>query len=187
MFRIDVWTMVGTLTAAAAALLTFFAIWIQARLLKKQLQVQALIDLAKEWESGRLQGLRSRWGHDERDLVALEPVLEFLEEFAGFLKRKVLNRDLLWDTTIGWHASRYYFYNHYNDNFTKLRDQWIDPTLFQNLRDELWPAYVKKEIEARKKEGMTREKLEQDLRATKPHFLKAEAACHAHRVPASPD
>jgi len=90
-----------------------------------------------------------------------------------------LNRDLLWDTTIGWHASRYYFYNQANGNVAKLREQWKDHTLFQNLELELWPDYVNKEVDERKAERMTREKLEQDLRATKMEFLKAEAACGA--------
>jgi hypothetical protein len=173
------WTMIAAIVTAMAAAATAFIILSQASLLKTQLQVQTLIDLAKEWDSTRMRELRSRWAKDEGDLAALEPILEFLEEFAGFKKRGVLNRDLLWDTTIGWHASRYYFYHQGNGNVAKLREQWKDHTLFQNLALELWPDYVNKEVDERKAERMTREKLEQDLRATKMEFLKAEAACGA--------
>jgi hypothetical protein len=57
--------------------------------------------------------LRRRWAEDEaktrlgasdHDLDALEPILEFLEEFAGLHKRGVLDDSIVWDSNIGWHA-----------------------------------------------------------------------------------
>src|SRR5216684_3688790 len=77
--------------------------------------------------------LRDRVTDDDRDFDTLEPLLEFLEEFASLRRQKILDDELVWDSTIGWHAARYYFYNFDNNNVGWLRSNWMDGTLYQNL------------------------------------------------------
>lgn len=154
---------VGMLAAVATALI----ILRQARLIREQNQVSALIQLQQQWESPRLHSLRSTWAWAETDIEALEPILEFLEEFAGFKKRNLLTDELIWDTTIGWHAARYYLYNKTNGNIEKIRNGWRDDQIFQNLERELWPASLKSE-------GRSEESVRQELLDTKQKFLEGE-------------
>jgi len=174
----ELYLLVSALLMAAtmvATLATALIILRQATLLGQQNQVNALIELQREWESPRLRALRSRSAAEPADLKVLEPILEFLEEFAGFRKRNVLNNELIWDTTIGWHAAHYYFYNAENGNIEALRSRWGDPSLFQNLEKILWPSYVDNEIEERK--TMDEAKIKQELTTTKPYFVEGELAC----------
>jgi hypothetical protein len=144
-----------SIVAVLASIASALFIRIQARLLREQNQLQALIQLASTWNSEIMRLRRARWAEDERrihiaeegrNLDALEPVLEFLEEFAGLLGTRVLDDRLVWDSTIGWHAARYYLYNQDNGNLARLRDKWQDATLYQNL-SLLWQRYV--EVEAK--------------------------------------
>jgi hypothetical protein len=105
--------------------------------------------------------------------LSLEPVLEFLEEFAGYWSRGVLDDELVWDSTIGWHAARYYFYNHDDGSIDSLKVKWGgDTTLYQNLA-KLWESYLKEEM--RNRTGLDRIKFEHEIRNTKESFLEAEA------------
>jgi hypothetical protein len=171
---IDLLTMAGTIATA-------LIIWRQAHLLNQQNQVNALLELQRDWESRRMHSLRSSWAWApmERN-EALEPILEFLEEFAGSRKRKVLNDELIWDTTIGWHAARYYFYNMENGNIDKFRKDWLDGQIFQNLEQTLWPAYIRNESKQNKKSRKAARKSEdqvkQELRNTMNLFLEREKA-----------
>jgi hypothetical protein len=163
---IELLTMGGTVATA-------FIIWQQAHLLREQNQVNALILLQQEWESPRLHSLRSNWAWaPTKETEALEPILEFLEEFAGFRKRKVLNDQLIWDTTIGWHAARYYFYNMENGNIDKFRKDWQDNQIFQNLEKELWRSYVRNELSERPDKN--EEHIKRELRDTMERFLERE-------------
>ena len=82
------------------ALATALIILIQARQLRLQIQLSALIDLQREWESPRMRDLRTRWAKDSKQMDALEPILEFLEEFAGLRRRRVMSNKLIWDSTL---------------------------------------------------------------------------------------
>jgi hypothetical protein len=177
-------------TAMAATIATAFFVWIQAGLLRAQNQMQAVIQLDGVWNSERMRTLRGRWaadegknrlGQDDRDLDSLEPILEFLEEFAGLHKRKVLDRGIIWDSTIGWHATRYYFYNKENGNLGRLRDRWIDGTLYQNL-DALWQDYLKAEREER---GISEHEAVRQIRESKQAFARSEQ--NASRLPENTD
>lgn len=137
----------------------------------RQNQLHALIELEKEWNSERILKLRSAWAADEDDIERLEPVLEFLEDFARFRSDKLLTDEAVWDTTLGWHAALYYFYNRENGNIEKLRVKWEDDSFFRNL-EKLWPAYVQEEIKERKLKGP--QDLEQALLRIKKDFMKAE-------------
>jgi len=70
-------TMVG-------AFVTAYIIWSQAGLLRAQNELHAIIELQKEWNSERMLTLRSAWAVNEGDIERLEPILEFLEDFARF-------------------------------------------------------------------------------------------------------
>ncbi len=147
----------------------------QAWLLRIQNQLQALLKLNSTWESKRLLKLRADWARKERTgeskLEESEPLLEFLEEFAGLAERKVLDRRLVWDSTIGWYAARYYLYNKENGKIEQIRTQWgPDPTLYRNL-EWLGAGYL--EVERRER-GINEEKLVQQIRNQREAFLKDE-------------
>lgn len=153
------------------AFLTAIIIWWQAGLLRAQNQLHALIELQREWNSERMTKLRVVWAQDESDIERLEPILEFLEDFARFRSDKLLTDEAVWDTTLGWHAALYYFYNQKNDNIGKLRTKWKDGTFFRNL-EKLWPAYVQEEIKQRKLKSPL--DLEEALLGIKKDFMTAE-------------
>jgi hypothetical protein len=184
-------SIVVSVITSSATLATAFIILRQASLLREQNQLNALISLQREWESPRLRSHRSGWARSSnspaaaimeydfktvadyaRKLAALEPVLEFLEEFAGFWKRGVLDDGLVWDSTIGWHASRYYLYSADDGSIASLRERWGDTTLYQNL-EMLWDSYVNEEIKNRP--GLHKALLEKEIRDTKQSFIKAES------------
>jgi hypothetical protein len=179
-----------SIAAVTATVATALFVWKQAGLLRIQNQLQALIQLNSAWDSTRMRFLRSSWAEDElrdrltdddRDLDTLEPLLEFLEEFASLRRQKILDDELVWDSTIGWHAARYYFYNFDNNNVGRLRSNWMDGTFYQNL-EMLWQGYLK--IEANER-GIDEKELIKQIRETKPNFLKAER--NVHRIPESSD
>jgi len=168
--------------AMAGTIATAIIILVQADLLRqqnqqaaeiasRQNQLHALVELQKEWNSERMLKLRSAWAANEGDIERLEPILEFLEDFARFRSDKFLTDEAVWDTTLGWHAALYYFYNRKNANIKNLRTKWKDDTFFEKLTD-LWTAYVQEE----KKRGRIREEsdLEEVLLQTKKDFMKAE-------------
>jgi hypothetical protein len=167
--------------SAAGSLLTAAIIYWQARLLRVQNQVQALLQFNLAWDSREMHALRAGWAANPSDLAAVEPVLEFLEEFAGLGVRGVFKRELIWDSTVGWHAARYYFYNLENQVLSRLRAKWLDETLFQNL-ERLWRHY--QAVESRKRfEG--NKSLEEQMRQTKDKFLADEKERYARRFPES--
>ena len=168
-----------SMAAFAVSVLTALFIWWQARELRKQNQLQAVIQLTALWDSVRMRSMRSQWAEDElkirlteddRDLICLEPLMEFLEEFASLRKQKVLNDELVWDSTIGWHATRYYIYNLENGNVGRLRSKWLDATLYENL-ETLWDGYL--EVESRER-GIDEGQLRKQILETKGDFLEAE-------------
>src|SRR5260370_40145475 len=82
-------------------LLAFAIVWWQGYLIKEQMQLQALIELDKEWNSTEM--LRKRheaWAADTVSVVKdkIEPVLEFLEKVSTLEKRNVVAAELIWDT-----------------------------------------------------------------------------------------
>jgi len=166
------------LMVASAATATI--IYVQAELLRDQnnqgrLQDQAtlLIELENTWRSNYFLALRSRWAKNqqkgEEDLEGLDLVVEFLEEFGVLRSLNLLDDNLIWDSPIGWHAARYYFYS--LSDIEKLRERWGgDPTLFGKLKS-LWTGYLQVEQHER---NLSPGQIEEELRETKDHFLKAE-------------
>ena len=156
------WTAIISIAAVCAVLY-------QAYLLTRQIKASTLVEYEKTWRSDPMVRLRSSWALNEKDLDLLERILEYLEEFAGLQANKVLDDQLVWDSTLGWHAARYYFYN--QDSIKELRDKWRDCSLFDNLEQLFWPRYLDQE---RKRRGVTKDQLEQELQATKQIFMDAE-------------
>ena len=159
------WTAIGSIGAVLAVV----TIWWQASLLRRQIRASVLIEYEKTWRSDHMVRLRSSWASNGKDLDQLERILEYLEEFAGLHDKAVLDDRLVWDSTLGWHAARYYFYN--QDSIKELRNKWRDRSLFDNLEKQFWPRYLKQE---RKRRRVTEDKLEEELRATKQIFIDAE-------------
>jgi hypothetical protein len=104
--------------------------------LKKQLEMEVLIDLFKEWNSDKMRKIRSDYFIEaitDKDLDKKEDVLEYLEKMASYYRRKMIDKELIWDT-IGWYVLRYYYYN--RDAIEKIRKRWRnDKTLYQDLED----------------------------------------------------
>lgn len=174
--------------AIAVSAATAVFVWMQVRLLRLQNQSGSLISLSSIWNSTRMCSLRLSWANDElrnrlansdRNLDGLEPIMEFLEEFAVIHKRRLFDDELVWDSTIGWHATRYYIYNWENGNIARLREKWLDASLYESL-GILWNRYLA--VEARQR-GVTENSLLAQIRDTKQRFLEAErSAC---RIPES--
>jgi hypothetical protein len=182
-------TLLSAIAIVVSAATAMF-VWMQVRLVKLQNQSGSLISENLIWNSTRMCSLRFSWANDElrnrlgssdRNLDALEPILEFLEEFAVFHKRHLFDDELVWDSTIGWHATRYYIYNWENGNIASLREKWLDASLYESL-GILWNRYLR--VEARQR-GITEGTLLAHVRDTKQKFLEAE--CNACRISASPD
>src|SRR6266849_540141 len=84
----------------------------RGHLIKQQMQLQAIIELDKEWNSTEMLAKRkAAWtSENEPAIDDIESVLEFLEKVSTFEKEGVISPDLIWDT-FGWYVSRYYCYS----------------------------------------------------------------------------
>jgi hypothetical protein len=157
----------GTFLAGLVGLFAAWIVWSQSeiisrqvRLLKQQLELQAIIELDKEWNAPEMLTKRRRaWNsQNEPDIDRIESVLEFLEKVSTFEKKGVISADLIWDS-FGWYVSRYHHYS--KDVIKKLRKKWVrttngqnrvDPTLYMDLEtlaDGLLKQDLKHGISAR--------------------------------------
>lgn len=150
-------SVIAIIVSTVAALFAYY----QAQLLKKQIQLQASIDLDKEWRSGEmLQKRSSFWseeGHPDQDRA--EDVLEFLEKVSSFEEHEIIECRLVWDT-LGWYMVRYH---HYCRNVIEiLREMWThrpDHTLYQDL-EKLSDKLVREEANNR---GISADVVEKEL------------------------
>ena len=157
-------------------------VWWQGHLIKGQMQLQAIIELDKEWNSIEMLKKRSSsWGNDNKpDNDRIERVLEFLEKVSTLEKRGVISDELIWDT-FGWYLCRYYHYCS-KDVIPQLRDAWTnstDPTLYGDL-EALWNKLLKCEIDERNKSKrpgarkLTDEEFIAELDKSKDRFIQTE-------------
>ncbi len=161
------WVVAATLLVG---LITAGVVWWQGSLIKKQIQFQSFIELDKEWNLRDMVETRETAFNKEKkeyDLYRLEGILEFLEKFASFKKAGVLDMNLIYNSNIGWYASRYYFFNKHN--IATLRKQWKD-NLYQDLED-LYEEYLALEL---KNSDKTRESYEKDMESTRKEFIEDE-------------
>jgi hypothetical protein len=162
----------GVMTAYLACLTGYVIYW-QGQTLKKQLELQVVTELFKEWNSQEMQTVRKSFDRDATTDEALnqtETILEYLERIASYYKNHVLSRDLIWDT-IGWYLMRYYHYN--VANIGKIRDKWNDPTLYSDL-EALYPKLVEIEITKRKHQYLTSKAFEKELDDHYQKFIQSE-------------
>jgi len=169
------------------AVITATVILWQGQQIKRQLEMQVLIDLFREWNSVEMMEVRCKsfnegkplaeW--DNNDFDNTEKLLEFLEKIASYYVRKVLTKELIWDT-IGWYIIKYY-YNFYINEYiykdektniiTKIREKWNnDNTLYWDL-DRLYPVLFKMEINNR---GISEEDLNNELQRYNNKFRELE-------------
>jgi len=184
----------GTFLAGLVGLLAAWIVWSQSeiisrqvQLLRQQLELQAIIELDKEWNSPEMLAKRRRaWNsHNKPDIDRIEGVLEFLEKVSTFEKKGVISADLIWDT-FGWYVSRYHHYC--KDVIKELRKKWVrnrddktrmDPTLymdFEALADELLKQDLKQRNE-RKVEGLedlTLDNVKKEFEETRIEFINLE-------------
>jgi hypothetical protein len=165
--------------ATLAALIAAVGVVIQGCLLRKQIQLQGLLELDKEWNSEAMVENRARaWTEaKEPDLGELEGVLEFLEKVGSLEEAGVLDAKLIWDLAVGWYLIRYSYYC--RDAIKELRRRWTapreDPTLYQDL-EELSAKLLRFEVKRRSKRGprVTEEMVCQELDARKKEFIESE-------------
>jgi len=172
-----------------AGLLAFAIVWWQGSLIMQQMQLQAeqmqlqaIIDLDKEWNSREMLKKRSAAWDDQNapDKYSIEGVLEFLEKVSTFEERGVISSELVWET-FGWYATRYFYYS--EDVIAKLRKEWTppreDPTLYEDL-EALYNKLMSLDVERRNgKKGKDSPKLEEkdvkkELDDTRDRFIDSE-------------
>lgn len=156
-------------------------VWWQGHLIKQQMQLDAVLDLDREWNSKQMLENRSAAWNDknEPELDTIEGVLEFLEKVSTFARRRIVSADFIWDT-FGWYVWRYYFYS--RKAIRKRRayhTDTFDPTLYADLQ-RLCTTLIEKEIEARNKaKGKGQKRIDirdvvRELEQHKAEFAKAE-------------
>jgi hypothetical protein len=163
-----------------AGLLAAAIVWWQGYLIKgqmelqaRQMELQAIIDLHKEWNSTEMiENRRRAWNdRNQADKFRIEDVLEFLEKVSTFERRGAISAELVWDT-FGWYVWRYYHYS--AEVIGDLRKEWTpkkpDPTLYQDL-EVLYDKLLKQEIGRR---GLTERDAKEELDMTREKFITSE-------------
>lgn len=156
-----------------AGLLTFAIVWWQGSLIKEQMQLSAIIELDREWNSSEMLAKRRRAWTDQNlpNKHTIEGALEFLEKVSTFEKEGVISCSLIWDT-FGWYVWRYYHYS--KGVIAELQEEWApghaDLTLYENLKalnDKLLGLEV-----ARRR--LSDRSVKEELDKTKDKFVSAE-------------
>ena len=166
------------LTVVTAAVIGWQGIQLQ-----RQLELQTLTELYKEWNDEDMMKARCELSSiisvaDDRsgiidcnntdNLIKVECVMEFLEKLASYYKNRVLSKKLLWDT-IGWYVMRYTYYT--GEAIEKIREKWgHDRTLYRDL-DYLYTDLKRMELRKRQEKEVD---LEQKFRNEIPLFKEAE-------------
>lgn len=165
-----------------AALLAGAIVWWQGYLIKQQMELQAALELYKEWNSREMLGSRRRAWNDQNEVNedVIEEILEFFEKVSSFEKRGVISIDLIWDT-FGWYMWRYYFYS--KTAIETLRRKWApkrpDETLYQEL-EAISPKLLALEIEGRNDrrvkidQPLTQQDIIEELNETRGRFIAGE-------------
>lgn len=170
-----------------AGLLAAAIVWWQGHLIREQMQLQAIIELDKEWNSKEmLQSRTAAWsdhlrfapsGPSKVNKEKIERVLEFLEKVSTFQKNGVISVDLIW-ATFGWYVWRYWFYS--CEVIEELRRDWTpnhpDTTLYCDLQD-LWDRLLACEMEYR---NLTKKEVTTELDLTKEEFIASERSLLIH-------
>lgn len=161
------------------AIITSAIIYWQGWRLKRQLELQVITDLYKEWNSEKIRKRRSSLciiissdgtitDESNEALDKVEGVLEFLERIASYKMNGVLSTGLIWDT-LGFYIMRYYFYTH--NIIDKIIRRWSnDDTLYYDLT-KLYKKLIK--IESRRR-WLSKDKIEDGFKNEIEIFKKLE-------------
>ncbi len=163
------------LASVVAAIAAFLIAAYQANLLRKSIQLTAILELDKEWNGIEMSDSRRSFWTDEGRPGPKDPesVLEFLEKVSSLEESRIIDEKLIWDT-FGWYVMRYW---HYSKSLVEddLRIRWThraDATLYQDL-EKLAKKLIEREAKQRKlnEEEITKELDDNDLRRK---FAEAE-------------
>ncbi len=168
----------GIATVILALTTAVVIIW-QGQQLKKQLELQVITELYKEWNGEELfdarcnlcqilnsGGVITEFGGETLEKV--ENVLEFLERIASYYENEVLSRKLVWDT-FGFYIMRYYFYT--QNAIKEIHIKWSnDETLYRDLAN-LYKDLMDYECKERNK---SRDELERTFINEINKFKKSE-------------
>jgi hypothetical protein len=169
--------------AIFAGLLAFSIVWWQGYLIRRQMELQAVIELDKEWNSKEMLKKRSEawlpnWNPNEQ---TIEAVLEFLEKVSTLERTGFISDKLIWDT-FGWYVMRYHRYT--SALIPELRKKWAmtnrpDPTLYCDL-ETLADKLLKREVRTRNKlvcseqTKLTKSDLNSEMDSSKKEFIQLE-------------
>jgi hypothetical protein len=119
-------------------------IWWQGSLIKRQIAFSTYIEFDKEWNSRDMieTRIKVRDSQDRWDDSSLEGVLEFFEKLASFRLKGVLDSELIFDSTLGWYAARYWFFS--REEVKRLRGVWKDQ-VYGDL-ERLYDEYLTLEV-----------------------------------------
>ncbi len=164
----------------SVGLITGGIIWWQGHLIKKQMELETIIDLYKEWNSREM--IRKRWcawTSNGPNPNTIEDVLEFLEKVSTLEKNGTISRGIIWDT-FGWYLWRYYFYCRSTILEIQKRSAPVerDRTLYQDLR-AFFPKLLNMEVAERncylrEPVKLTTCDLRRELRQTMATFIESE-------------
>ena len=153
----------GQLVTYGVGFLAAIIVFFQIVSLQEQLQVQTLVEYSRQWSSSEMVDKRKSAMNVlkfddvtgiEVELEKLEQVLELLEDFSGLADDGVLDEDLVWESSLGWYASRYFFYSNRNKSIEAVRKKWgltdePDMTYYKKL-ETLYKRYLNNEAANRK-------------------------------------
>jgi hypothetical protein len=181
----------GQLVTYGMGLLAVIVVYSQLISLRDQLQLQALMEYSKQWNSKEMKETRKtamnilklKSVSQDVNIDPLEQVLELLEDFSSLANNKVIDQKLVWKSSLGWYACRYFYYSRENKSIKAIRCKWCsesqkDDTYYEEL-ESLYKQYLDNEVGNVMKlepgsKDEKRGKIEQAYYDTKDKFVQAE-------------
>jgi len=100
-----------------------------------------------------------------------------MEDFSTLADAGVLDHKLVWESTFGWHASRYYYYGKNNNSIDAIRDKWGLPNkpdiTYYKMLERLYNQYKDNE---QKERDLASDEIELGYRINKKMFIHSENA-----------
>ncbi|MGD0217257.1 MAG: hypothetical protein ABSC45_07075 [Desulfobaccales bacterium] len=165
-------------TLGLAIITAAVIIW-QGQQLKRQLELQVITELYKEWNEDEMfearcslckilppEGIITDFGDDTFDKV--ENVIEFLERIASYYMNSVLTKRLVWDT-FSFYIMRYYFYT--QKAIKEIEKYWGDDKILYRDLSDLYNELIDYECNERNK---NKKEIEQSFVDETNKFKKSE-------------
>src|SRR5208283_2968694 len=146
-----------------------------------------LMEYSKQWNSPDMRANRQFVAMhvlalhtvttDTIHLERLEQLLELLEDVSTLAEDRVLSEKLVWDSSLGWYASRYFFYSEKNGSIQSSREKWGSPgkpddTYWEQLQT-MYGKYLKREG---KRLRATSKEVEDIYFSSKDKFIASETS-----------